>query len=353
MESPKSERPQREVTYEYSPELAEILSSAGVTVALSTYQAGKLVLIDGFGSTLDLSFHNFDRPMGIAIDDRADSLAVACKDTIWFFNNHRDVARQLAGGKAQSCFLARSAHMSGDIQAHELGWGPDGICVVNTAFSCLCSLDRKHSFLPGWKPPFISNLAAEDRCHLNGVAFADGRPRLATVLAESDEPSGWRDRKADGGCLIDVPSGKTLARGFAMPHSPRLHGGAVWLLDSGRGAIVRAREGSENFESVARFPGYTRGLAFHNELAFVGLSRIRETSTFSDIPIAEERDRLKCGMAVLNIVTGKLEAQIEFTQGIDEIFDIALLPGPGKVAMRGPFATDDGNPTIWVVPPVD
>jgi hypothetical protein len=56
--------------------------------------------------------------------------------------------------------------------------------VVNTAFSCLCTLDGRHSFVPRWRPPFITSLAAEDRCHLNGMAMADGAPKYVTALAD-------------------------------------------------------------------------------------------------------------------------------------------------------------------------
>ena len=45
---------------------------------------------------------------------------------------------------------------------------------MNTLFSCLAGLDSRYSFVPRWRPPFISALAAEDRCHLNGLAMVDG-----------------------------------------------------------------------------------------------------------------------------------------------------------------------------------
>jgi uncharacterized protein (TIGR03032 family) len=180
--------------------------------------------------------------------------------------------------------------------------------------------------------------------------MVDGRAKYVTVMSETDTAGGWRPNKAETGCLIDVDSGETIVRGFAMPHSPRVHRGQIMLLNSGRGELVRVDPRTTKLETVARFPGYTRGLALHDTFAFVGLSKIRETSTFGGVPIAEDRDRLKCGVGVVDLRRGELVGQFEFKSGVDEIFDVSLLPGLRSTAMRGPFAFEDGANTIWVVP---
>ena len=173
------------------------------------------------------------------------------------------------------------------------------------------------------------------------------------MMAETDTAGGWRPNKAETGCVMDVESGQTVARGFAMPHSPRWHLGQIWLLDSGRGALVRIDPNSGEVSTVARFPGYTRGLALVGSLAIVGLSKIRETSTFGGVPIAEDREGLKCGVGMVDIRTGKLMGQFEFTSGVDEIFDVSAIPHARMTALRGPFASDEGFPTIWTVPAPD
>jgi len=341
----------REIRYEHTGDLAEVLSRLNVSLLISTYQAGKVVAVGTCQQKLSLSFHNFDRPMGIAVNQPLSKMAVAAKDKVWVLCNVTHVAQQLEpAGSFDACLLTREARVTGEIQAHEMAWAGDDLWVVNTLFSCLCTLDSNYNFVPQWQPPFISALAAEDRCHLNGLAVADGRPRYVTAMAETDEASGWRESKSESGCLIDVPSGETVARGFAMPHSPRIHDGKVWLLDSGRGRLVCIDLKSGQGETVARFPGYTRGLAILGDTAFIGLSRIRESATFSGIPIANDRDRLKCGVAIVNLQSGELLGQFEFKDGVEEIFDVAVLPGTRQVAIRGPFASEDGTPTIWTVP---
>jgi uncharacterized protein (TIGR03032 family) len=342
---------EREVRYEHSLDLAQWLGRLNASLLVSTYQAGKLVVIGSHQQQLNLSFHNFDRPMGMAIDRQADTMAVAARNKVYLLRNARDVASQLEpAGRHGACFLTRRAQVTGEIQAHEMAWAGDELWIVNTLFSCLCTLHPDYSFVPRWQPRFISTLAPEDRCHLNGLAMVDGKPKYVTAMAESDTPGGWRPNKVQTGCLIDVESHETVARGFAMPHSPRVHKGHVWLLDSGRGALVRVDPATGKVDTAARFPGYTRGLAMIGKLAFVGLSRIRETSTFGGVPIAEDRERLKCGVGVVDLESGKLVGQFEFTSGVEEIFDVSLLRGARLTAMRGPFAGEDGEKTIWRVP---
>ncbi|MFC1759284.1 TIGR03032 family protein [Planctomycetota bacterium] len=351
--SPSVHGVDRAVQYEHSMDLAELLQSIQCSLLVSTYQAGKLVSIGAAGNQLDISFHNFQRPMGVAIDACRRRISIASKDTIWHLQNGDSFAPQIdPAGRFSSCFVTRSSSVTGDIQAHEMAWSGDQLWIVNTLFSCLCTLDDKHSFVPIWRPHFVSDLAPEDRCHLNGLACVDGQPKYVTAMAESNTAGGWRADKVKTGCLIDVESNVTVATGFAMPHSPRIHGDDVYLLDSGRGGLVRI-DRSGHAETIARFPGYTRGLAIHGSLAFVGLSKIRETSTFGGVPIADERDRLKCGVAIVDVSSGKLVGQFEFQSGVSEIFDVRLLPSNGLVSLHGPYATDEGSKPIWVLPRPD
>ena len=342
---------EREVRYEHSKDLAQLLRSIDCTLLISTYQAGKLVAVNEHANNLAISFHNFDRPMGVAIDHNANSMAVAARDKVWLLRNARDIASQLTPPASHdNCFLTRTCQVTGEIQAHEMSWIGNELWIVNTLFSCLCTLDEKFNFIPKWRPKFISQLASEDRCHLNGLAVWDGKPKFVTAMAETDTARGWRPNKSKTGCLIDIESNETVARGFAMPHSPRVHGGHVFLLDSGRGSLVCVNPSDGTHQTVARFPGFTRGLTIVDRYAFVGLSKIRETSTFGGVPIAENRERLKCGVGIVNLQTGEFAGQFEFKTGVDEIFDVSLVPSKRMTAFRGPFSLDDGESTIWVVP---
>jgi uncharacterized protein (TIGR03032 family) len=345
----KGAPPTREIRHEYTHSLAPLLGQLGVSLLVSTYQAGKVASVGVAAGELALTYYNFERAMGLAV--KHDGIAVAARAQIWLLQAAHDLAARIEpAGQHDACFLTRSSHFTGEIQAHELAWEGDELWLVNTAFSCLCTLDGRHSFVPRWRPPFLTALTADDRCHLNGLAVANGAPRYVTALAETDTPQGWRANRVHSGCLIDVASGETVARGFAMPRSPRVHRGRVWMLHSGAGQLVLVDPASGRAETVTELPGYTRGLAMYDRFAFVGLSKVRETSTFGGMPIAERRPELKCGVGVVDLTSGRLVAHLEFVTGVEEIFDVQVLPGARCPALSGPYASLDGAAPIWTVP---
>jgi uncharacterized protein (TIGR03032 family) len=338
------------IRHEYSPGLPEILGALGSSLLISTYQAGKLVAVGVHGGKLDLGYYHFPQAMGVA--PRGDRIAVGARHQIWTLRGAPSVAgRIIPEGRFDACFLARSAHFTGEIAIHELDWSGEELWLVNTLFSCLCTLDDVHSFVPRWSPPFVTALVAEDRCHLNGLAMADGRPKFVTVMGQTDTERGWRPGKASEGCLIDVPSGEVVARGLSMPHSPRVFEDEVWVLDSGRGGLAWVDVESGSFETVASLPGFTRGLALAGRYAFVGLSKIRETGAFGGIPIAARLHELSCGVAVVDLESGTLAGKIEFLSGVEEIFDVRLLQDVRNPALSGPNPVLDNRPPIWLIPP--
>ena len=289
-----------EFRYTQTDSFVALLQQLGASLLVTTYQANKLLVARAAGAGLSMLVRTFDRPMGLAVD--GDRLALGCREQIWEFRNAPDIAPRVEpAGQHDACFLPRSSHVTGDIGVHELAWAGDELWVVNTRFSCLCTLDPDYSFVPRWRPPFVTALAAEDRCHLNGLAVVDGQPRYVTALGETDTPNGWRANKPQGGCLMEVSSGEVISRGLSMPHSPRWHDGRLWLLESGTGQLVLVDPATGHRQTVAELPGFARGLALCGPYAFVGLSKIRATSAMDGVPLAERRDELKCGVAVVDL----------------------------------------------------
>jgi uncharacterized protein (TIGR03032 family) len=338
----------REVCYECSNNFAPILAQLGVSLAVSTYQARKLVVLGTQAGALSLGFHNFQRAMGIAL--AGDRMAVGANEQVWLLRTAPQIAPHLEAGKAyDTCFLTRGCWFTGEIQGHEMAWIGNDLWVVNTLFSCLCTLDQQHSFVPRWRPKFISALAAEDRCHLNGLAVDGGKPRFATALGETNSPAAWRQNKSTGGCLIDIAADDVIVRGLSMPHSPRVHHGRVFLLNSGEGQLVEVDPATGRVTTIAELPGYARGLAIHQGLAFVGLSRIRERSTFGGLPLEDRRNELKCGVAIVELATGNVVSTFEFCSGVEELFDVQVIPAK-LPAISGPYARDEGQKSIWLLP---
>ena len=349
--SPELPASVREVRFEYSRDFLPLLDQLGASLLVSTYQAGKLIVVSVVNGALRLTFHNFEQAMGIAAGSH--QLAVGTARQIWFLNRADDALHETSTTDSNASWVTRTSFVTGNIHCHDMSWGADGLWVVNTLFSNLSTLHPDYSWVPRWQPRFITALQPEDRCHLNGLAIENGQPRYVTAMSETDTRQGWRPTKAVSGVVMDVPSRETVARGFAMPHSPRIHENRLFVLNSGLGDLSVVDPSNGQITAIEQFPGYTRGLSFCGPFAFVGLSRIRETSTFDGIPIAEQREHLRCGVAVADLRSGKAVAYLEFKSGVEEIFDVQVLPGIRDVNLVGPHIQQDGTRELWIVPSPD
>jgi uncharacterized protein (TIGR03032 family) len=203
------------------------------------------------------------------------------------------------------------------------------IIFVNTRYNCLATTSPRDSFIPVWKPPFISKIVAEDRCHLNGLAMHDGEARYVTAVSQSDTVDGWRDRRADGGIVIDVKTSEIVCKGLSMPHSPRIFNKKLWVLNSGTGELGFVNKKSASFEPVAFCPGFLRGLAFRGKYAFVGLSKPRY-ERFEGLVLDEKLKKADsepwCGIQVIDLETGACVEWFRIDGPIGEIYDTAVLP---------------------------
>jgi uncharacterized protein (TIGR03032 family) len=312
----------------HTSSLPALLDQLGASLLITTYQAGKLIVVRPQDGVANTHFRNFPQPMGLAV--QGGRLAIGTRTGVWEFHNQPAAAAKIEpAGRYDACFLPRTCHITGDIAIHEMAFAGQELWVVNTRFSCLCTLDHQHSFVPRWRPAFVTGLSPEDRCHLNGLGLRDGRPRYVTALGETDTANGWRPNKAKGGCLIDLDSGAFIARGLSMPHSPRWYNDRLWVLESGAGSIARVDLATGQRDTVAMLPGFTRGVDFLGPFAFIGLSQVRETAVFSGIPITERLpvEQRACGVWVVDLRTGQTVAFLRFEEGVREIFAVQVLPG--------------------------
>lgn len=311
----------------HTSNLSPLLAGLQASLLVSTYQSGRVIMLRADGPLLNTHLRYFANPMGMAFDGQR--LALGTVKEIWDYRNMPSAAARLHPDKHDACFMPRNMHVTGDIRVHELAFDGEGeLWFVNTRFSALCTLDREHSFVPRWRPSFVSALAAEDRCHLNGLCMLDGRPRFVTALGQTDSLDGWRANKASGGIVMDVPSGEIVASGLSMPHSPRWHDGRLWVLESAKGTVATIDPASGRCETLAQLPGFTRGLAFSGHHAFVGLSQVRE-SVFDGISLGQRLrpEERCCGVWVIDIRSGATVGFVKFEGAVQEIFDVQLLPG--------------------------
>jgi uncharacterized protein (TIGR03032 family) len=330
---PSSSAPKLEINC--SPHFIPWLQTQFISLAFTTYQTNRVFFI-GCNEQGGVAARErlFDKPMGMYASN--NSIYVSTRYQIWRFENllkpgeiyqqSVDAERLVARHRL---YIPRTAYTTGDLNVHDVVLDDsENIVFVNTDFSCLATISNDYSFVPLWQPTFISKLAAEDRCHLNGLGLRDGKPAYVTACSTTDTAAGWRNHKVGGGVVIDVQTNDIIATGLSMPHSPRWYQGKLWLLNAGTGDFGYLDDGK--FVPITFCPGFVRGLAFWQNFAIVGLSKLR-SPTFSGLPLEERLAALgntsQCGLMVIDINTGNTVHWLHLDGVVEELFDVVALPG--------------------------
>ena len=326
---------------QYTTTFLELLKQANASLVVSTYQAGKLILLRAGGDSLNTHFVDLAKPMGIAYKDAR--LSVGSGANVIDYFNMADVGPKVEPiNTHDGAYLPRRIHVTGDIDIHEMGFSDDNeLWIVNTKMSCLCTLDINHSIVPRWRPPFISGYDLTDRCHLNGLAMRDGKPKYVSALGTSDKPAGWRENKAFGGMVMDIDDNRIIADGLSMPHSPRWYRDKLWVLESGAGQLITLDEQTGDKTVIAEVPGFCRGIDFIERYALIGLSEVRETAVFAGLPLTKREQDRQCGVWIVDIETGETVGFLVFSGGVQEIFSVQLLP------QKYPALLDQNDPLLY------
>lgn len=330
-EAPDQARPEGvKLDFRPSRTFSPWLAGTGSSIGFSTYQAGKIFLIGSNAETGRLSVfeRSFPRCMGLGSGPDG-ALWLSSLYQLWRFENFLEPGQQQNGFDA--VFVPIEGRTTGDVDIHDVHpLGPHRAPVfVVTRFNCLATIDWENSFHPIWMPPFIDRLAAEDRCHLNGLAMEGDKPAYATCVASTNIAGGWREHRRTGGLVIDIASGETVASGLSMPHSPRLHDGQLYLIQSGTGEFGRIDLKTGKFEPLCFLPGFARGVAFIGNHAIIGVSRPRKDRTFEGLELSERLEKAgvgpSCQIAVVNLSTGDIEHTLEIDGAVQELYDITVL----------------------------
>ena len=323
--------PQAKTDYTVSNGLANRLTGFGVSFAFSSYQSNLLYMV-GVKPDGGINIHQmaFPRPMGICRHGE-HGLSLAADNQILHLQNVLEPSERM-NGYFDAGFMPRQSAFTGQLDLHDLGVDADGQAIfVNTRYNCLAAPDARHSFREVWRPPFISALVDEDRCHLNGLAMENGHPRYVTAVSKSDTIDGWRDRRTEGGIIIDVERNEIICDGLSMPHSPRLHEGRLWVLNSGRGELGEVEfdaNGNGHFVPHIFCPGFARGLAIHGRYAFVGLSKPRYKrfeGLALDTLLKEADSTPWCGIQIIDLETKTCVDWLRIDGAVSELFDLELL----------------------------
>jgi uncharacterized protein (TIGR03032 family) len=320
--------PQGQSRVSISRGFARWLGQMRCSLAFTSYQSGQIFLI---GRLPDgrVSVHQQSYPRAMGLHATPQRIFLASAWQIWRLENVL-APHERANQDFDRLYVPRTAQTTGDLDIHELGADRSGrLIFVNTKFNCLATTSVTHGFRPLWMPPFISRLAGEDRCHLNGLAMDAGRPAYVTAVSRSDMIDGWRERRHEGGVLIDLADNRIVTDQLSMPHSPRVAADGVWLLDSGRGMLVRVDPKTGAKEDIAFCPGFLRGLALFAGHAIATVSLPRD-GAFSGLALQDELARRDgeawCGICIIDLRTGDIVEWLRLHGTIKELFDIAVIP---------------------------
>ena len=315
------------------------LNTSGISLAFTTYQTNRLFLVGcNQEGRLAVNERVFDRPMGLY--GYRNSLYMATRYQLWQLENRLMPGENHHGN--DRLYVPSQSYTTGDLNTHDVVVDQhQRLLFINTTFSCLATLQSGFSFKPLWRPPFISKLVAEDRCHLNGLAMRGGQPTYVTACSSTNHAAGWRDHRQNGGIVMHIPDNDIIATGLSMPHSPRWYRGKLWLLNSGSGEFGYIDD--ERFRPVTFCPGFVRGLAFWENYALVGLSKLR-SKVFGDLALETALQTLKqpsqCGLRVIDLNTGAIVHSLQIEGIVEELFDVVVLPGVRKPKALG-FQNDD------------
>lgn len=326
-------------TCTYSPNVPELLAQLNCTLAISTYQAGKVIFISAKDDQNLVQLpRNFQKPMGMAL--HGNKLAIALKDEVVILANAPQMALNYPKrpNTYDALFLPRATYYTGAIDIHDLEWVDGKLWAVNTLFSCLATLDSNHSFVPIWKPSFVKDYAPLDYCHLNGVAIVDGKPKYATALGSTSTPEGWREDREHGGVIIDIETNEIVAKNLPMPHSPRVINGQLYVLLSATGELVEVNLANGEYKIIKSLNGFVRGMSQYGDYLFIGLSKLREkSSAFGNLPIAQKS--VFSGVNIIHLPTMSNIGYIKYETSVEEIYDVKIMPGvqrPGLLNHKKP-----------------
>ncbi len=326
-----------------SRQFPDWLAQQNISLAVTTYQTGQLIFL-GVNPAGQLSGFQrlYDRAMGLYTTP--ERLYLSCKSQLWQLDN------ALAPGQLHNgydkLYIPRLGYTTGDLDIHDLALDGEGkIIFVSSLLNCLATVSDRKSCKPLWKPDFISRIINEDRCHLNGMAMVDGQPGYVTACSRSDIVDGWRDRRIDGGVVIDVATNEIICTDLTMPHSPRWYQNKLWLHNSGKGELGYIDFQTGKFEAVAFCPGYLRGLAFWENYAIVGLSKPRHgDKNFSGLPLDEllqvKDAEPRCGLMVVDLNTGAIVNWVRLEGKITELYDVQIIPDAKRPMALG-FQTEE------------
>lgn len=308
-----------------SPNFAELLTQFEGSIALSTFQAGKLCILSAkdehFCSSLLRTFPNC-----MGFDILEDELVISSANALCFFKNQPSLQESypFGNGKYDAIFHEFRRELTGRIDAHDVVLTKSAAYIVYTHGNAVYK-SKDGVLKEFWKPPFIQNNALEDRCHINGLCMVNEQPKYVSMLGTQNEKDSWRKTLPTGGAIMDIETNEFVIQDLSMPHSPRMYNNQLLVLESARECLVAIDLETGTKTDIANIPGFLRGMHIVGDYAIIGSSKLRKNSSiFNGLPIANKN--IKAGVYIVYIPTGAIVGHSLYENTVDEIFEVKRLP---------------------------
>ena len=131
----------------HTPDIPDLLHNLECSIAISTYQAGKVILLSAIDQEKLIQLpRTFNSAMGMAYSGQ--KLAIACKNDVVVLKNSPSNAGTYPAkpNTYDSLFLPRCTYYTGNVNLHDMSYLGDKLVVVNTLFSCLSESYIPHLF---------------------------------------------------------------------------------------------------------------------------------------------------------------------------------------------------------------
>lgn len=311
--------------FKYEPEILDILEKNSISLIISTYQIGKVIVLSASDEKIVQLPRTFNGVMGISCDE--ETISIATNNEVFVCRNSKELAQTYpkSPNKYDAIYIPQGKYFTGELAIHDIAYTKEGLIGINTKFSCLVKIDDKFNFTPIWKPFFIESLDAIDACHLNGMAVDNGEILYVTAFAKTSIEEGWRKNKYTSGLLMDIKKNEILLDNLSMPHSPRVYENYIYLAESAKGELIRVNRDTLEKEVLCSLPGFTRGIDIKGDLLFIGLSKFREDHLYGDAPILKKYKELKSGVVVYHITSNSIIGMVEYLNTVREIYDVKTI----------------------------
>ena len=289
----------------------------------------------------------FRKAMGICVPD-PDTILLATLFQIIKFRNVLEPGQQI-NNVFDACYVPREVFITGELDVHDIGQLADGrIVFVNTLYNCLATPSARHSFTPIWKPPFISKIVKEDRCHLNGLAMAGRRAALRhrgeqvrhhRRLARPARRRRHRHRRGDG----RDRDRRAVDAAFAAALSRQAVGAQ---LRHRRARLDRARRLGRRLPSSTCSPSAPASCAGSPFTASMPSSACPSPATSaskgwrSTRKLAAADSEPWCGVQVIDLDTGACAHWFRIDGPVAELYDVGVVPGAVRPMSLG-FASSE------------